>query len=175
MNAIDQIPATALDVFRQLPEGTLCEVFDNVLYMSPTPKYDHQRVVGKFITRLGRYMEDNDLGFLISHLDVYFENLLSAVQPDLLVVLNENRAILKDDGYIHGAPDVIIEVLSGDVKRDTVTKKALYEKAGVKEYFVVNPANRKIQGFSLQSGSYITVLDDTGRFTSALLGVDFEF
>ena len=45
MEVLDQIPKTALDVFRLLPEGTLCEVIDNILYMSPAPKYTHQRLV----------------------------------------------------------------------------------------------------------------------------------
>jgi len=176
MDVLEQIPKTALDIFRLLPEGTLCEVIDNVLYMSPAPKYNHQRLVGLLFKKISDHVEMNNTGFaIVSPFDVYFEDLLSAVQPDILVILNNNRDILKDDGYVHGAPDVIIEVLSGDVKRDTVTKKALYEKAGVKEYFIVNPANRKIQGFSLQPGGYVSALDDTGRFTSALLAVDFEF
>lgn len=173
---IEQIPKTALDIFRLLPEGTLCEVIDNVLYMSPAPKYNHQRLVGLLFKKISDHVEINNTGFaIVSPFDVYLENLLSVVQPDLLVVLNENRGILKDDGYIHGAPDVIIEVLSSDVKRDTVTKKALYEKAGVKEYFIINPANRKIQGLAMRAGGFVTVLDDTGRFTSALLATDFEF
>lgn len=176
MDKVEKIPKTALDIFRLLPEGTLCEVIDNILYMPPASKYNHQRLVLFLARKIADFLDITKAGELMtSPFDVYFENLQSAVQPDLLVVLNENRGILKDDGYIHGAPDVIIEVLSGDVKRDTVTKKALYEKAGVKEYFIVNPANRKIQGFVLRAGQYINTLDDTGRFTSALLNINVEF
>lgn len=176
MEAIEQIPKTALDVFKLLPEGTLCEVIDNILYMSPAPKYNHQQLVGLLYRKISKLLEVNgNAEAIISPFDVYFENLLSAVQPDILVLLNENRHILKEDGYIHGAPDVIIEVLSGDVKRDTITKKALYEKAGVKEYFIANPANRSIQGFVLADGAYRLSYEAVGSFKSALLGIEFEF
>src|SRR3954464_14606896 len=87
MEVIEQVPKTALDVFRILPEGTLCEVIDNVLYRSPAPKYNHQRLVTLFTIRIRNYVEAQQKGTLIaSPFDVYLENLLSAVQPDILYV-----------------------------------------------------------------------------------------
>ncbi|MEJ7683287.1 MAG: Uma2 family endonuclease [Segetibacter sp.] len=111
----------------------------------------------------------------MSPFDVYFEELLSAVQPDLLVVLNENRQILKEDGYIHGAPDIIIEVLSSDKKRDLVKKKSLYERAGVKEYFTVDPENREIHSWILKKNVYELQYTDIGKFKSSVLSFNFEF
>jgi Uma2 family endonuclease len=89
--------------------------------------------------------------------------------------MNDNRHILKDDGYIHGAPDIIIEVLSSDTKRDLVKKKSLYERAGVKEYFVVNPDNRDTTLWSLTNGSYTKQYNSIGVFKSAILSFAFEF
>jgi len=176
MEAIEKVPKTALDVFRLLPEGTLCEVIDNVLYMSPARKYDHQRLIGLFMRSIGNYLEKANIGeLIISPFDVYFEDLLSAVQPDLLVVLNENRHILKEDGYIHGAPDVIIEILSGDKKRDLVKKKSLFERAGVPEYFTVNPENREINSWLLKENKYEIQYTDIGKFKSSVLSFKFEF
>jgi Uma2 family endonuclease len=155
MKSVEQVPKTALDVFRQLPEGTLCEVIDNVLYMSPAPKYNHQHLVGLFFRKLSIHVEEMAIGeVILSPFDVFFDDLLSAVQPDLLVVLNENRDILKDDGCIHGSPDIIIEVLSSDKKRDLVKKKSLYERAGVKEYFTVDPETREVTVWMLQADKY---------------------
>ncbi len=57
MEAIEQIPKTALDVFRMLPEGTLCEVVDNVLYMSPAPKYTDQRLLLLFARKISNHVE----------------------------------------------------------------------------------------------------------------------
>jgi Uma2 family endonuclease len=176
MEAIDTVPKTALDIFRILPEGTLCEVIDNVLYMSPAPKYTHQRLTGLLFRCISEFAESNNLGeAIISPFDVYLEQLLSAVQPDILYISNGNRGLLKDDGYIHGAPDLIVEVLSGDIKRDKVIKKNLYERAGVKEYFIANPRDRKIESYILKDGRYELAYKGEGVFTSALLGLTFSF
>lgn len=112
---------------------------------------------------------------LIAHFDVYLEKFLSAVQPDVLYFTNENRGILKDDGCIHGAPDLIVEVLSSDKNRDRVQKKSLYERAGVQEYFIVNPSNRNILAYQLQQGIYDLIYNEDGFLKSLLLGSEFRF
>ena len=176
MVAIEQVPKTALDVFRLLPEGTLCEVIDNVLYMSPASKYTHQSLLFLLAKKIDRCLEGKNIGeVIISPFDVFFENLLSAVQPDILVLLNQNRHILKEDGSIYGAPDVIIEILSSDKKRDAVKKKSLYERAGVKEYFIVNPSEREITGWLLKENVYQHQSTEAGKFKSAILSFEFEF
>ncbi len=83
--------------------------------------------------------------------------------------------ILKDDGYIHGAPDLIVEVLSSNKKRDTVTKKSLYERAGVKEYVIADPAYRKVLGYLLNNNKYDLVYENEGIFKSQLLNLEFSF
>lgn len=91
------------------------------------------------------------------------------------MVLNENRHILKEDGHIHGAPDLVIEVLSKDKKRDLVKKKNLYERAGIKEYFTVNPENREINSWVLKENRYGLQYTDISKFKSSVLAFDFEF
>lgn len=79
MEAIEKIPKTALDVFRMLPEGTLCEVIDNVLYMSPAPKYNHQDLLFLLAKRIDGHLEKTSKGkVIISPFDVYLEHLNSA-------------------------------------------------------------------------------------------------
>ncbi len=176
MEVIQQVPKTALDVFRLLPEGTLCEVIDNVLYMSPAPKYTHQRLLGLFFRKISAHVENNDIGeAFISPVDVYFEELLSAVQPDLIFVSKANMGIMNENGYFYGAPDLIVEVLSSDKKRDTVTKKNLYERASVKEYFIADPENKKVLFFLLNGSKYNLVYEDEGIFKSKLLNFEFSF
>ncbi|MCY7420916.1 MAG: Uma2 family endonuclease [Chitinophagaceae bacterium] len=97
------------------------------------------------------------------------------MQKDLLYVANENRGIMHLDGYLYGAPDIVIEVLSSDRKRDLVLKKGLDERAGVKEYFIADSVTRKIQLYSLNGGSYKLVYDETGLFKSTLLNLEFVF
>lgn len=176
MEAIEQVPKTALDVFRTLPEGTLCEVIDNVLYMSPAPKYSHQKLVLLFSQRIANYLDKTKKGIVaVSPVDVYFENLSSAVQPDVLYLSNENMHVLHDDGYFYGAPDLIIEVLSSDKNRDWVQKKSLYQRAGVKEYFIVNPSNSNVLAYQLKQESYELMYNEDGRFASRILGLEFHF
>jgi Uma2 family endonuclease len=176
MEGIEQVPKTALDVFRLLPEGTLCEVIDNVLYMSPAPKYTHQRLVGLMYRIISAHLEEMNIAeAIISPFEVYFEHLQSAVQPDLLVLLNENRHVLKEDGCIHGSPDIIIEVLSTDKKTDLVKKKSLYERAGVKEYFAVDPETREITAWRLKENEYVQEYNKIGVFKSTILSFEFEF
>lgn len=175
MEVLERVPKTALDIFRLLPEGTLCEVIDNILYMSPASKYTHQRLLLLLAKKLSDHTEKAKTGeTFISPVDVYFESLLSAVQPDLIYVSNENSSIINEDGYFYGAPDLIIEVLSSDKKRDTVIKKSLYEKAGVKEYFIINPADRTIICYVLDD-VYKMAYEDIGLFKSALLDFEFNF
>ncbi|MFP5039511.1 Uma2 family endonuclease [Parasediminibacterium sp. JCM 36343] len=167
-------PRTALEVFRLLPEGTLCEVLNDTLYMSPAPRYTHQRMVSFLNRRLGDFVEDNNLGeVIISPIDVYFTDQKSALQPDLIFITPENRGILHDDGYFYGAPDLVVEVLSQDIKRDTVTKKAIYEKAGVKEYIMVNPSTLSVKTLLLGDGVYKEVFSGRGVFKSELLNATF--
>ena len=59
MEVLAQIPKTALDVFRLLPEGTLCEVIDNILCISPAPKYTHQRLIGLLYKQLDAFTNNH--------------------------------------------------------------------------------------------------------------------
>jgi len=176
VDVIKTVPKTALDVFRMLPEGTLCDVIDNVLYMTKPPKYGHQRLLGLLAIKLLDHVEKHQIGEVIIYpFDIYLEPLLSAVQPDLTFVSTENMGILKKDGYIHGAPDLIVEVLSDDQEKDKVKKKSLYERAGVKEYFIVDPKSRSVQCHVLKNSRYEMAYDGEGMFKSDLLGLTFHF
>ncbi|WP_207491682.1 Uma2 family endonuclease [Aridibaculum aurantiacum] len=175
MEFVEKVPKTALDVFRMLPEGTLCEVISNTLYMSPTPLTFHQELVSLIGRRIGNHVELHNLGkTYVAPVDVYFENLVSAVQPDILFISTDRLSVVHEKG-IYGAPDLIVEVLSEDRKRDTVLKKQLYEQASVKEYFIVDPADKKLVRYDLDNGSFITGFESTGLFTSALLQLEFTF
>ena len=173
---IPDVPVTALDVFRLLPEGTRAEVINNVLYMSPSPFFNHQEIVTELTIQIGTGVKKNSLGtLLVAPFDVYLEEHISAVQPDLLFISNKNMGILKDDGYAHGAPDMVIEILSKNENRDRTLKKNLYEKAGVKEYFIVDPKNKMTEAFVLKGKKYQQVYNRKKYFQSALLKLEFTF
>jgi Uma2 family endonuclease len=176
MNTLQVIPSSALDVFRMLPQGTRCEVLNNTLYMSPSPFFAHQQVLNQLNVRIATYVENKRSGVVvIAPFDVYLEEQMSAVQPDLIFISNKNKKIIKPDGYAHGAPDLIVEILSKDESRDRKLKKDIYEKAGVKEYFIVDPKSKMVECYLLKVKKYSLVYKKKKYFHSALLKLDFSF
>jgi Uma2 family endonuclease len=174
---LTDIPATAIDIYRMLPEGTRCEVIFNELSMSPSPTSDHQRLSMKLALLLGNFLNNKNLGEVIAApMDVYFDDELSVIQPDLLVLLNQHLHYIKPDG-IYGPPDLIIEILSPNNRlQDTQKKKNLYEKGGVKEYFIVDPETKEASLFQLnKNGTYDLAYQEKNIVRSALLGFTLDF
>jgi Uma2 family endonuclease len=170
-------PRTVMEVFKMLPEGTLAEVIENTLYMSPTPVTKHQRIVSKLMIHIGSFIEQNNSGEIFTApYDVFLDESANAVQPDILFVSAENASIIDEESTIHGVPDLIIEVLSpGNKKYDQVVKKELYEKFGVKEYWIVDPETRQASGYWLESAMFVSLGAFAGKIHSQLLGHEFEF
>jgi Uma2 family endonuclease len=174
---LTEIPATAIDIYRMLPEGTRCEVIFNELSMSPSPSSEHQLLLMDLSAQLYNFLKQTKAGKVIpSPMDVYFDDKLSVVQPDILVILNEQLDRIKSDG-VYGAPDMVIEILSPNNRlHDTQKKKALYEKACVPEYFIVGPQNKEVTLFTLnKSGFYDQSYQEKSVIKSAILGCNLEF
>jgi Uma2 family endonuclease len=96
------------------------------------------------------------------------------VQPDILFILKENAHIVH--GHVHGSPDLIIEILSpSNKKRDLITKKQLYEKFAVKEYWIIDPETNAAFGFQLQRCTYLKLPTEKSQLTSPLLKNVFVF
>jgi Uma2 family endonuclease len=76
----------------------------------------------------------------------------TVVQPDICIVCDENKL---DELGCNGSPDLIVEIISANnSKHDTVTKYNLYEEAGVLEYWIVDPINKMVLVYVLESGKY---------------------
>jgi len=170
-------PRTVMEVFRMLPEGTLAEVIENTLYLSPTPIKEHQRILLKLSTQLYLFVTENDLGEIFcAPFDVFLDENSNAVQPDLLFISKENNEIIEKFQTVHGAPDLIIEILSpGNKRHDHVTQKNLCEKFGVKEYWIVDPESKRAIGYTLQAGAFISLSEFMGKIKSPLLQHEFLF
>ena len=173
---IPEIPRTAIDIYRMLPEGTRCEVIFNELIMSPAPTAQHQLLFSDLHALLYMFLKSAGIGKVVpSPIDVYLDGMESVIQPDLIVLLNENLGMIKTDG-IYGTPDVAIEILSSNRAYDTKRKRALYEKAGIKEYFMIAPENKLTTLLTLDaSGVYQQTYEAAGVLKSALLACDISF
>lgn len=176
MKDIQTPPRTIMEVFKMLPEGTLAEVINKNLYMSPSPSTNHQWLVLELGSAIKDQLKSELLGkVFISPCDVFLDEESNAVQPDILVVSTGNLSIVRKDA-IHGVPDLIIEVLSSNNQRyDLVTKKELYEKFGVKEYWVINPDTKESFGFFLKDGKYGDPEKYQAQVKSSLFNHDFHF
>jgi Uma2 family endonuclease len=158
--------------FLALPESNLpTELIDSEVIMSPAPRDTHQKIIGLLYQQLLKLAEGGELRF--SPNDVVLDDQ-NVVQPDLFWVSGQESACqLNEQDYWEGAPDLVVEVVSpGTARYDKVDKLRLYEKRGVREYWVVEPHEQYVEvyqagktGFNLQ-GTY----GPDESFTSTILG-----
>ena len=169
-------PRTIMEVYKSLPEGTLAELIDNVIYMSPSPVTNHQRILLKLSFQFSSHLESGKGEVLIAPFDVYLDETSNAVQPDIVIILNDNPGLLEPNGHFHGVPDLLVEVLSpGNKDHDLVKKKDLYDRFGVKEYWIVDPETNQALCYSLSGSKYVKAHEQTAAIHSLLLGLDIIF
>jgi Uma2 family endonuclease len=164
-------PRTIMEVYQNLPEGTLAELIDDVIYMSPSPVKNHQKVLQTIFRRLSENIEDLKKGeVIVAPFDVYLDITSNAVQPDIIVILDGNPGHSLPDGHFHGVPDIIVEVLSpGNRDYDFIKKKQLYERFGVKEYWIVDPDTKDTWCYALENAHYIEMSRDKNKIHFKLL------
>jgi Uma2 family endonuclease len=149
----------------------LTQIINGVEVMSPTPFRNHQFIILNLYDELKPFVKKNKLGSIeISPLDVILEEGMNRLQPDLFFISTANASIIQD--WIRGVPDLTIEVVSkGSLKLDTQDKKAIYEKYGVKEFWLVFPDFQAIEIFTLENGKYVltSFAEVKGTVESAVL------
>ncbi|MDI1233116.1 MAG: Uma2 family endonuclease [bacterium] len=128
-----------------------------IVKMSPAPNNKHQELSFKLTGLFYNLFNKHSCKVYAAPFDVILpvsspKKDSTIVQPDLCVVCDLSK--LESHGC-HGAPDLIIEILSpGNSKHDLNTKFKLYEESGVKEYWVVNPFNETIHLYVLENNFY---------------------
>ena len=145
------------------------EIIDGIRYdFSPSPTLKHQLLVTQLWYELHETCHATGT-VVVAPMDVHLDEN-NIVQPDLIYVTNENASILKT--RIEGVPDLLIEILSPSTgEHDKVRKKALYERFGVPEYWIVDIHHRTIDQFVLRDGAY--ALERTYGSADAILSERF--
>jgi Uma2 family endonuclease len=143
------------------PDNERWELIDGVPYdLTPTPPADHQRVLGRLMSPLANLLDGKPCKVLFGPLDVFFPSsadqalgdIETVVQPDILVMCDPAGNI--PEGY-RGAPELVIEIVSPwTAQRDLKQKFDLYEREGVREYWVVDPAHLYVRVFTLSADGY---------------------
>jgi Uma2 family endonuclease len=130
------------------------EIIDGRHFVTPAPSPNHQEVSGNLNDQLRARIRKTGLGrVLYAPLDVHLGRG-TVVQPDLVVVLARNEAIIGPK-KLTGAPDLLVEVLSPSTKsRDRKGKLRRYERAGVREYWIVDPETHIVEQYVLRNGKY---------------------
>ncbi len=175
METMVKPPRTGMEAFKLMPEGTYCQLINDVLIMSPAPTTPHARIQGKIYSILNNCVGQNQTGeVFFAPVDVYL-NQKNAFQPDIFYIENESKDIIKESG-VYGAPDLVIEILSkGNRKTDLIKKKNVYEAAGVKEYWVVDPQTKWCEGFILENQVYKSLGEGNGQLTIQMFQLSILF
>ena len=152
-----------------LEDETRYELYDGELVALAAPLIPHQRIIRKIMKQLTDYLEGKECEAFQHPVDVrLFEKegdnrrkTKTVVQPDILVVCDPKKL---DIHGVKGAPDLVIEVLSPSTERyDKRRKFRLYQRAGVKEYWIVDPKLQIVGVYTLEDGRY-----DAGTYYSSL-------
>jgi len=136
-------------------DGKRHELIDGEHYVTPAPNLKHQRVLGRLHFWLMGFVLPRRLGeVLVAPVDVLLSDC-DVVQPDLVFLSQERMDLASDGANLKGAPDLAVEVLSPATRRkDVITKRHLYERFGVKEYWLVDPELDAIEVYRLMEGTY---------------------
>jgi Uma2 family endonuclease len=136
------------------PDNERWEILDGTAYnMSPAPLIEHQRITMELSGIIWSYLRGKPCKVFVSPIDVYIpkqkedsdDKIENVVQPDVIVVCDHSKI---EKRGIRGAPDIVIEVLSPQTeKKDWNDKFNLYEKSGVKEYWIVDPSEQVVHQY----------------------------
>ncbi len=146
--------------YRTWPEDTRYELIDGRAFaMAPAPAIVHQELLGELFRQISDQLEGSHCRAFVAPVDVRLaksdegdDRVDTVVQPDLLVVCEPNKI---DEQGIRGAPDWVIEILSPRTAgHDQVIKRAVYERHGVLEYWLVHPIDKVVTIYRLDAGAY---------------------
>jgi Uma2 family endonuclease len=151
----DRIRKLTYDDYVLIPDdGQRHEIIDGEHYVLPAPFLPHQDLVTELVAWLRPFARRNELGrVLVAPTDVLLSKH-DIVQPDILFISRENEKALTATGkHILGAPDLAIEVLSESTRRlDEDIKLDLYDRAGVREYWMFNPGQGSVRVYRRRDG-----------------------
>jgi Uma2 family endonuclease len=176
---IERYVGQTVEDLAALPEGTLAELIDGEIIMSPSPNRLHRHVVQELFLALAGHVRARKSGQLfLAPFDVHLSEQY-VFQPDIIFIARERVEEVLGE-FVYGSPDLVIEILSPSTAYYDLTKKReAYEAFGVKEYWIVDPERNRVEILVHDKGAYRTdqVVTGRGRARSVLLAgleVDIE-
>ena len=128
------------------------ETIDGKVVMMATPNLKHNFIVGNIYNLFFNYLRGKRCTPFSDNTKLFLAEGEKYI-PDVMVVCDPDK--LKTNG-VHGAPDLVVEVLShSTAKNDKGHKRDVYEKNGVREYWIVNPIDRSLEQYVLENGRFV--------------------
>ena len=156
---VDAMPTYTAEDYWNLPDGERAELIDGRLYAMTSPSRTHQRIAGGIYVRIANYIESHHGPCEV--LSAPFAVNLGAddktlVEPDVMVICDPKKSTEKQ---CVGAPDLVVEVVSpSSTRMDYVRKYGLYSAAGVREYWIVDPAKSMTTVYNFADGNLAPVI-----------------
>ncbi len=161
-----------------------CELIDGRIYMMvPAPYRQHQKVSGELLRQIANYLIDKDCEVYAAPFDVRLPegkekdaDIKTVVQPDIVVVCDKSKL---DKLGCKGSPDLVIEVVSPHSGgKDRKIKRDLYEKHGIREYWLVDYSEKTVEVYLLnEDGTYgksAVYLEDEDVSVSILKNLEID-
>ncbi len=153
-------PRPTYEDYLNIPGDERYELINGEFILVSAPNTAHQRASLRFAMSVGGFVMSMDLGeVLVAPYEVLLtdEGGVNIVQPDIIFVSKERGHIITR-ANIQGAPDLVVEILSPSSRRqDTTTKRDLYARHGVKEYWIADPESRTVSVMLLKDGKFEVV------------------
>ncbi len=122
-----------------------------IVAMSPRPAFNHNQISSNIYRLFANHLKKRKCTAIADGMDLYLTEKDHFV-PDGMIVCDKNK--IKANG-VHGAPDLVVEVLSpSTMKNDRTHKKDVYEQCGVREYWIVSPESKSIEQYLLEDGKF---------------------
>lgn len=141
--------------YLKIQDNNRYEILNGELYMVPAPSTDHQGVSRNLEFLIWNFVKEKGLGKVFyAPIDVVFDDD-EVFQPDIVFIKSERQGIISKNA-IQGVPDLVVEIVSpSSAFYDTVEKKEIYRKYGVKEYWLIFPDEKGIEILTLENGEYL--------------------
>lgn len=176
---IDRTKEWTVDDYLMLGEmNTPCQLINGELIMSPCPTPYHQIILSNLNDLFKAEAKKTGAIVFFAPMDLHIDRK-NVFQPDLIYISKENKHIITHRA-IEGVPDLVVEIISpSNIFSDRYTKKKVYRKIGIKEYWIVDPANRTLEIFLCSQEDpdvpHLYVVEEGPVTSTVIPSLDFEF
>lgn len=162
---------TVLDISFLPADGRQYQLLEGELLMSVIPTLLHQRTMFNLLFLLGKYLDQHPIGEVLPNPAIIFSDF-DCVIPDIAFVSNLERQSVLGREHLIAAPNLIIEILNQETisdHKDKRIKRQLYEKHGVKEYWIISPEDHNIEIYRIPKLDLVKILQGKDVLSSPLL------